>query len=182
MRVIFLAGAVAACGCAGIPDNVTAVEGFELERYLGTWYEIARLDHSFERGLSHVSAVYCQTDGGGVSVVNRGYDAEAGEWSVATGTAYFVGEPNVARLKVSFFWPFYGGYNVIKLDKEAYAYALVCGPDRSYLWVLAREKELDPAVLQAIVAFAREKAFPVDDLIYVDHRSEVPPPPPDRSS
>ena len=180
MKLIGAIGAAAlACGCASIPDNVTAVEGFELERYLGTWYEIARLDHSFERGLSHVTAEYALAEDGGVSVVNRGYDAEDGEWSVATGTAYFVGESDVGQLKVSFFWPFYGGYNIIKLDKESYTYSLVCGPNRSYLWVLARDKQLDREVLEEIIAFAMEKEFPVGDLIYVNQTSEVPPPPAD---
>ncbi len=156
-------------GCTGIPDGVDAVEGFELDRYLGTWYEIARLDHRFERGLSDVSATYSLRDDGGVRVVNRGLSAESGEWDEAVGKAYFVGEPDVGRLKVSFFGPFYGGYNIIALDKVGYEYSLVSGPDRSYLWILARSPDIDSALLERLVAEARKLGFPTEELIYVDH-------------
>ena len=107
---------------------------------------------------------------GGLAVVNRGYDPAAGEWKEATGKAYFVGAPDIGQLKVSFFGPFYGGYNVIELDKENYRYALVCGANRSYLWILARGPTLEPALLQRLVARAAELGFPTDDLIYVEHR------------
>lgn len=130
-------------GCVGIPDNVTAIRGFELERYLGTWYEIARLDHSFERGLSQVTATYSARDDGGIDVVNKGFNKKTGTWRQADGKAYFVAGPDIGRLKVSFFGPFYGGYNVISLDTQGYSYSLVCGPNRSYLWILARAPKLD---------------------------------------
>lgn len=156
-------------GCTGTPDGVQAVTGFELDRYLGTWYEIARLDHRFERGMTNVTANYSMREDGGVSVLNRGYKADKGEWADATGKAYFVGDPDVGQLKVSFFGPFYGGYNVIELDKENYQYALVAGPDRSYLWILARTPRLDQDILTALVNKAAELNFPTDELIYVDH-------------
>ena len=123
--------AVLQSGCAGAPDGVEVVTDFELNRYLGTWYEIARLDHRFERGLSRVTANYSMRDDGGVSVVNRGYQLSSEEWEEATGKAYFVGAPDIGQLKVSFFGPFYGGYNIMELDKDDYQYALVAGPDRS---------------------------------------------------
>jgi apolipoprotein D and lipocalin family protein len=156
-------------GCTGIPDGLTAVGGFDVERYLGTWYEIARLDHSFERGLSNVTASYAWRDDGGIRVINKGYDREAGKWKQVEGKAFFVGDPDLGRLKVSFFGPFYGGYNVIDLDKQSYSYALVCGPDRSYLWILARSPVLDEKVLQNLVAAAAAAGFATDQLIYVDH-------------
>ena len=156
-------------GCTGIPDGVRAVTGFELERYLGTWYEVARLDHSFERGMSNVTATYSMRDDGGVSVINRGYKVAKGEWDDATGKAYFVGDGDTGQLKVSFFGPFYGGYNILELDKDDYQYALISGPDRGYLWILARSPNLSQEVLSALVNKARDMNFPVDELIYVDH-------------
>jgi apolipoprotein D and lipocalin family protein len=117
--------------CTGTPEGVEVVTDFELDRYLGTWYEIARLDHSFERGLSNVTANYSMRDDGGVKVINRGFNTEKSEWDEATGRAYFVGESDIGQLKVSFFGPFYGGYNIVELDDSDYQYSLVAGPDRS---------------------------------------------------
>ena len=168
--------AIGVSACTGAPEGVEPVSGFELNRYLGTWYEIARLDHSFERGLSRITAEYSLRDDGGVRVINRGYNAEDGEWDEAEGKAYFVGDEDVGQLKVSFFGPFYGGYNVIELDKEGYQYAMVAGPDRSYLWILARSPDLDDAVLERLIAKAGELGFPVGELIMVDHESPPPAP------
>ncbi len=153
--------------CAGIPKHVQPVERFDLARYLGTWYEIARLDHRFERGLTNVSAAYTMRDDGGVRVVNRGFRPATGEWEEAIGKAYFVGAPSAGSLKVSFFGPFYGGYNVIDLDHDGYQYALVCGPSRSYLWILARQPTLEDATVRALVDTARAMGFEVDNLVYV---------------
>ncbi len=161
-------------GCTGIPDGVEAVDGFELDRYLGTWYEIARLDHRFERGLSSVTATYSLRDDGGVHVVNRGYDADKGEWKEAVGKAYFVGDPGTGRLKVSFFGPFYGGYNVVELDKDDYEYSLVIGPNRSYLWILARSPGLDPQIVERLVSRAAALGFATNELIYVTHDNGSP--------
>ena len=156
-------------GCTGSPDGVTVVTDFEIDRYLGTWYEIARLDHSFERGLSSVSANYSLRDDGGVRVVNRGYNNQSGEWDEAIGKAYFVGASNVGQLKVSFFGPFYGGYNIIELDKSDYQYSLVAGPDRDYLWILSRTPHMQPDILQSLVDKARKLGFATDALIFVKH-------------
>ncbi len=156
-------------GCAGIPEGVTPVAGFDVERYLGTWYEIARLDHSFERGLTRVSASYSLREDGGITVVNRGYDPRKGAWREAVGKAYFIDSPQVGRLKVSFFGPFYGGYNIVELDLEGYRYALVAGPTRSYLWILAREPQLEDRVIKRLRDTAERLGFAVDELILVDH-------------
>ena len=155
--------------CTGAPSGVEPIAGFELERYLGTWYEIARLDHRFERGLSDVTATYSMRDDGGVKVVNRGYRSDDAEWDEAVGKAYFVGEPDVGQLKVSFFGPFYGGYNIVELDTQGYQYALVAGPNRSYLWILARSPSLDRDVVNELVDRAKSLDFPTEDLIYVEH-------------
>jgi len=155
--------------CTRAPDGVTPVSNFELDRYLGTWYEIARLDHRFERGLSRVTASYSLRDDGGVRVLNRGFDEGEGEWREAEGKAYFTDSPEIGQLEVSFFGPFYGGYNVVDLDFSAYEYALVAGPNRSYLWILARNPDLDKAIIDRLIARARALEFPVDELIFVDH-------------
>lgn len=165
-RFVVLAGLL--FGCTGIPDGVMPVTGFDAERYLGTWYEIARLDHRFERGLTDVTATYTARDDGGIDVVNRGYDAESGEWQEATGRAYFVDSRDTGRLKVSFFGPFYGAYNIAELGAD-YDHALVTGPNRSYLWILARRPQLDADVRERLVAKAASLGFPVDELISVPH-------------
>ena len=155
-------------GCTGIPEGIEPVEDFDLDLYLGTWYEIARLDHRFEQGLSNVTATYSLRDGGGVNVVNRGYRADKGEWDEVSGKAYFVDAPDVGRLKVSFFGPFYGAYNVFALG-DNYEYALVAGPNRSYLWILGRDPGLPPALLDELIQKARDAGFDTSELVIVEH-------------
>ena len=157
-------------GCVGAPDHVQPVNDFELNRYLGTWYEIARLDHTFERGLQQVTANYSLRSDGGVKVINRGFNPKKNKWKEAEGKAYFVGDTDIGQLKVSFFGPFYGGYNIIELDKEGYQYSLACGPNLSYLWLLARDPNLDQKTVERLVAKARSLGFATDKLIFVKHR------------
>jgi len=167
MKKLLLLVPLLLSGCSlGAPEGVTPVSGFELERYLGKWHEIARLDHRFERGLTQVTAEYSLRGDGGVRVLNRGYKAAKREWKQAEGRAYFNGDKSVGSLRVSFFRPFYGGYNIVELDKENYSYALVCGPDRSYLWILAREPQLDPEVLERLKARAAELGFDTAALVF----------------
>jgi apolipoprotein D and lipocalin family protein len=149
------------------PQDVKVVDNFQLPRYLGTWYEIARLDHSFERGLDHVTANYTLRDDGGVKVTNRGYNAKKQQWQESIGKAYFIGSPQQASLKVSFFGPFYGGYNVIDLDDE-YQHALIAGPNRDYLWILSRTPTIDNQTRDRLVAVAKQYGFPVEELIWVE--------------
>ena len=154
-------------GCASVPDGLQPVTGFQADRYLGTWYEIARLDHSFERGLRKVTAEYSKRDDGSIQVINRGYDAKHGKWREAHAVARFAGPTDVASLKVTFFWPFSGAYHVIALDREGYNYAMVTSSSRSYLWILARRKHLDPAVQDDLLAKAKDWGFRTEDLIFV---------------
>ncbi len=154
-------------GCVGLPRGVEPVAGFELERYLGTWYEIARLDHSFERGLERVTADYSLRDDGGVRVINRGYSTEKSSWQQAEGKAYFVGAESEGYLKVSFFGPFYGAYIVFELDRQNYGYAFVCGPDTSYLWLLSRTPAVDEELVARFEKKAEERGFDTTKLIYV---------------
>lgn len=162
-------GTLFSVACSTTPKNVTVVEGFDSQRYLGTWYEIARLNHPFERNAEQVTATYSLRDDGGIKVVNRGYNTKKQAWHESIGKAYFTGDPQRAALKVSFFGPFYGGYNVIALDDD-YRYALVCGPNYHYLWILSRTPQLDPQIQQMLVQKARQAGFPVDRLIWVKQK------------
>lgn len=153
-------------GCLSIPQNVKPVDGFELNKYLGKWYEIARLDHSFERGLDNVTAEYFLRDDGGVKVINKGFSAMENKWKEAEGKAYFVRDPQQGYLKVSFFGPFYGAYVVFELDKEAYQYTFVTSYDKSYLWLLARTPTVSDALLDQFVQRAAELGFETDKLIF----------------
>lgn len=161
-------------GCTGLPKGAEPVSDFDIGRYLGQWHEIARLDHSFERGLSHVTATYSLRGDGRVDVINRGYDAGGEKWKQAEGVARFQGDPTVASLSVTFQWPFAGGYHVISLDREDYQWAMVAGPSHGYLWILARAPELDGEVVARLVGEATALGFPTDELIFVEH---FPPPP-----
>ena len=153
-------------GCVSVPQNVAPVDGFELNRYLGKWYEIARLDHSFERGLANITAEYSLREDGGVKVVNRGFSAVEKKWKEAEGKAYFVRDPQEGYLKVSFFGPFYGAYIVFELDKEDYQYAFITSYDKSYLWLLARTPAVSDEVLNRFVQKSGELGFATDKLIF----------------
>ena len=173
-----LLGLLLLVSCTGKPDGVTVIKSFDANQYLGTWYEIARLDHSFERDLEKVTATYSLRDDGGIKVINKGFNPKTHEWKSAEGKAYFIDAPNAdkthtGRLKVSFFGPFYGGYNIIELDKPYYNYVMVCGPDKSYFWILSRTPQLAYPIKQDLIAKAKELGFATDDLIYVNQSSEV---------
>lgn len=157
MRLVTLLSLCVAAltGCTGLPDKVEPVSPFEVSKYLGTWTEIARLDHSFERGLMQVTADYSMREDGGIKVLNRGVKVETGEVKEAIGKAYFVEGSDVGRLKVSFFGPFYGGYNIAKLDTD-YSMALIIGPNLDYAWILARDPNPSSEMCQAYFAKATE--------------------------
>ena len=168
MKKLFLTIAVLIfSACTEIPQNVNPVENFQLGKYLGTWYEIARLDHSFERGMDNISATYSMREDGGVKVINRGYKKEQEHYSQAEGKAYFVEDANKGFLKVSFFGPFYGSYIVIDTDYENYT--MISGPDYSYFWILARKPQLDKTTLDRLIAKAKRIGFDTGKLIYVSH-------------
>ena len=164
-RLISIGLLVVMAGCTGMPKSVEPVSPFSVDKYLGTWYEIARLDHSFERGLSDVSAVYSLNDDGSIKVINRGFDTEEQKWQQADGRAVFVDDENKGHLKVSFFGPFYSSYVVFFLEPD-YSVALVSGFNSDYLWLLARKPELDKAQISHYAAIAKEAGFETDKLLY----------------
>lgn len=161
--------AVMMIGCTAIPENLKPVTGFEAERYLGKWYEIARLDHRFERHLTNVSATYTRGENGEIRVLNKGYNTKSGQWKQIEGHARFLEEENVGSLKVSFFGPFYGGYHIIALDRQDYGYSMVTGPSRAYLWILSRNTTLDETVFADLISKASEWGFDTAKLIRVEH-------------
>lgn len=155
-------------GCVSHPKGVSPVTEFELDRYLGQWYEIARLDHSFERGLEKISATYTLREDGGVKVLNKGFNVKKQEWEQAIGKAYFVDDANTGFLKVSFFGPFYSSYIVFDLDPE-YQTALISGPNKSYFWILSRTPSISDEDLSELVSKAEKLGFNTSELIYVNH-------------
>jgi apolipoprotein D and lipocalin family protein len=172
-KVLVLIFVALLSACMGVPENVKVVESVNASQYLGTWYEIARLDHSFERDLDKVTATYTAKDDGGIKVLNRGFNIKKNEWKEAEGKAYFVDaanadKTNTGKLKVSFFGPFFGAYNIIALDAN-YQHVMICGPDKSYLWILSRTPQLAEPIKQELVAKAKAYGFATDALIYVTH-------------
>ena len=164
LAVLFLVS----CGGTDKPDNITPVKPFNAQRYLGTWYEIARLDHKFERGLSHVTAEYRLRDDGGITVINKGYSKKESEWNTAEGKAYFVKGDTTGFLKVSFWGPFYSAYVIFELDNN-YQYALISGANKEYFWILSRQPEMDDVLLNELIGKAQALGFDTTKLIKVDH-------------
>ena len=152
--------------CTGLPDNVEPVSQFDTEQYLGTWYEIARLDHSFERNLEHVTATYGLNEDGSISVLNKGFNTEKDEWRQAEGVAKPMGSSDIAHLKVSFFGPFYGTYAVFELADD-YSHAFVSGYNTDYLWLLAREPDVSTEVRQRFINESQALGFDTSKLIWV---------------
>lgn len=155
-------------GClTGIPGDFQAVQNFDVNQYEGTWYELYRLDHPFERGLTHVTAKYTLEEDGSVKVENEGFK-EDGSRSFIVGRAEFQGDPTVGSLKVSFFGPFFSGYHIIALDQENYDYAMVAGGNFDYLWILSRTPDLDPTIVDSLLDQAEAGGYVLTDLITVD--------------
>lgn len=157
--------------CVGIPDGVTAVQNFNKEKYLGKWYEIARFDFRFERNLDNTTAQYSINPDGSIKVLNQGYNYVKKEWDSAEGIAKFIGSESEARLKVSFFGPFYGGYNVVDID-ENYQNALIYGNSTEYMWILSRTKTIDEATKKRFIEKAKKDGFDVSKLIWVNHNKD----------
>ena len=165
---IVLLASLSLFGCTGSPKGVYPVKTFQLPEYLGSWYEIARLDHSFERGMSSVTATYSMRDDGGVKVLNKGFKEDSQEWGEAEGKAYFVDSSDVGHLKVSFFGPFYGSYIIFELDTLDYQYAFVSGMNTDYLWLLARTPKVSDELIEHFVKSASALGFDTEQLIFVD--------------
>lgn len=153
--------------CAGNPIDVSPVSGFEKDRYLGEWYEVARLDHSFERGLTNVTATYTLRDDGKITVINKGYNEEKGKFESAKGKAKFKQGSTIGYLKVSFFGPFYGDYIIFGLDKQNYQYAFISGGKDNYLWLLSRTPKVSDDVRKNFLQQSKALGYDTNSLIWV---------------
>lgn len=171
LMILGLTGLLSAC--SSMPKGAVAVKPFELERYLGKWYEIARFDFRFERNLNNVTATYSLNKNGTIKVDNRGYNYVTKEWKQAIGKAKPVGEAGEARLKVSFFGPFYSGYNVIALDPD-YQYALVAGENLDYLWILSRTTSIPGEIKDSYLKIAEELGYDTSKLVWTEHNQLEP--------
>lgn len=156
------------CKSVKVPAGVKVVDNFNAKFYMGQWFEIARLDFKHERNLSHVTANYVLNDNGSVKVVNVGYDYIKKKWKEAVGKAKFVGEEDKGALKVSFFGPFYSGYNVVAMDPN-YENALVFGESTDYMWILSRQKSINEEVKKKFLAIAKAHGYNIENLVWVKH-------------
>ena len=154
--------------CATIPKNATAVTSFDKEKYLGKWYEFARFDFKFEKNLNNTTAEYSLNENGTIKVDNRGYNTVNNQWQQSIGKAKFVKNDSIAMLKVSFFGPFYGGYNVLAIDAD-YKYALVAGGSLKYLWILSRETSIPEETKVKYLEIAENIGFETSNLLWIVH-------------
>lgn len=154
--------------CATIPKNASAVKSFNKEKYLGKWYEIARFDFTFEKNLNNTTAEYSLNENGTIKVDNKGYDTVKKKWKQSIGKAKFVKNENTAMLKVSFFGPFYGGYNVLAIDDE-YKYALIAGSSLKYLWILSRETTIPEDIKKKYLQVAENVGYDTSELLWIEH-------------
>lgn len=149
-----------------IPKNAIAVKPFDQKRYLGKWYEIARFDYKWEKNLDNVTATYTLREDGKIRVDNKGRNTKKNKWEQSIGKAKPASETNEGKLKVSFFGPFYAGYNVIAIDED-YKYSLVVGDNTKYLWILSREKTIPESVKEEYLKLAKSIGCKTDELIWV---------------
>lgn len=161
-KILFMLFLICACAKNEIPQNLI-VQNFDANKYLGTWYEIARIDNRFEKDLTDVKADYSIKDNGKIKVVNSGYNTEKQENKSIEGVAYVI-EDGVGQLKVSFFRPFYAYYNIIILDKN-YKYAVVTGGNYEYLWILSRESKMSNSLYSELINKIANMGFDTSKII-----------------
>ena len=165
MRKIFclLAAGLFLNGCRSPEYAIAAVKDFNAAKYMGKWYEFARLPNWFEKDMNRVTATYTMLPDGKIKVVNQG--EISGQIRRISGFARPADDSGSGELEVTFFRPFYSPYRIIKLADD-YRYSIVAGSDENYLWVLSRTPQISPADWQEISAFLEENGFPKDKLIY----------------
>lgn len=173
MKWLWALGSLFLAGCANIPEGVAPVTGFEVERYMGTWYEIERIDNPYEGSLSNVSAEYRLMPNGKIEVLHRGFNVRQKAWRVAKGSAWFQGSKNIGSLKLSFGNPVDSAYHVLLIDPQ-YRYALVSGSDFDDLWILSREPQLDKSIVDNLAAKAKEWGFSTNKLVFVEQKALRP--------
>ncbi|MDP3300522.1 MAG: lipocalin family protein [Sulfuricurvum sp.] len=166
-RLLLIIGTIFISGCSHTTVHLDTVSSVDLNRYAGKWYEIARYENTFERGCVGATADYTSLDGS-IDVTNRCYDSLGKMTGEAKGSAKVVPESANSKLKVSFFWPFYGDYWVIKLADD-YRYSVVGDPSRKYLWILARTPKLNESDRQAILTELPKFGYDADKLYWTSY-------------
>jgi len=173
MKLILLPFLLIVLSCkaqTSVPNQmINADFEFELEKYLGTWYEISRFDHSFERNLQHVTATYSIRDDGKIKVLNQGM--KNGKLKTALGKARPQTGGTSRNLEVSFFWSFYAPYNILELD-ENYQYVLIGSNSPNYLWILSRTPKLDKTIFDLLIQKAEQRGYDASKLILVEQKGE----------
>lgn len=159
--------------CTSPPKGIEPINNFRANDYLGTWYEIMRLDHYFERDLSNVTAYYSLRDDNNINVLNKGFNEKKCEWKEVRGIAKFIKDESVGSLAVSFFWPIYGGYHIIAIDEKNYSYAMITGSNKEYLWILSRTPNLEEEILNELINKAKKLGFKTNELIRVSHTKPI---------
>lgn len=167
-KIFIIINIILLIGCSPTTQNLKVVEHFDLNKYAGKWYEIARLDNRFEKDLIGVTAFYRTGENGEIEVINRGFNPLTNTRQMAKGKVRFKDQPTLGHLEVSFFWNFYSSYKILELDKN-YEYALVTSDTFDYLWILARDSTLEEPIYQQLVDKAKQLGFDTSALIKISH-------------
>lgn len=162
----FIIISITAISCTTLPDGAKPIENFEKSKYLGTWYEIGRIDQSFEKNLTNVTATYSLNTDSSIKVSNSGFDTVSREWNNIVGKAKFAQNENIGQLSVSFFGPFYGGYNILSIDSN-YHYALVVGNSTKYLWLLSRTPQMPESIQLKYQGIAQGIGCDIHQIVWV---------------
>lgn len=165
--ICLLAGlfALQSCKSVQVPDGITVVENFDVKSYAGKWYEIARFDFKQEKDLSNVTADYSLEEDNVIKVVNKGFNTVKQEWKEAEGKAKFLDDTTKGALKVSFFGPFYSGYNIVAMEPD-YKNALIFGETKDYIWFLSRDKTMSEDVKNKFLKIAKDAGYDLDRLVW----------------
>ncbi|MFD2599163.1 lipocalin family protein [Sphingobacterium corticis] len=151
-----------------VKSNVAVVDDLDLDRYMGVWHEVARLDFFWEKDLTDVTATYTKLSNGKIQVINRGFDQKSKKWKQRIGKAKPLGDPKDGALKVSFFGPIYAGYNIVHIDED-YKYALIFGSNTDYMWILSRDVDVPENIKQKYVQYASRSGYATQKLVWTKH-------------
>jgi apolipoprotein D and lipocalin family protein len=171
LALLLAGGIIMSTSCSSIPEGAKPVDNFDSMRYLGIWYEIARLDFKFEKNMNNTKAEYSLNNDGTIRVENSGFDYITNKQKMVIGKANFIKSKSIGQLKVSFFGPFYGVYNIILIDND-YKYALIAGKNLNYLWILSRERMIPKEIKDQYISEARRIGYNTDSLIWVEHNQQ----------
>ncbi len=170
-NIILIALMVPFIAICGNKIDKTTIDSLNLERYMGTWYEIARFDNRYERGRVGVTAHYTLNDDGTFDVLNSGYDGSFdNDLDTARGRIKQPNPDKPGELKVTFMWRFYARYNILELDHDGYSYALIGSSSDAYLWIISRTPQMNSEDLKLLLQRASNRGYDISKLVYVEHQ------------